>query len=166
MALFGNIEDNIIELFKSLVDDKDFLRLLSIDSPDCMSQEPTSTFYELFNNRLEMKPKVITPTTEESTFVSIWLRNNTKSDSNNIYQYDSIIMVDIMCHLNLWLINGNKIRPYRMVDLIEQNFRDVKIKGIRGTMNLQDNSFMQYSGNFMGYRLIYKYTGTLGRQSV
>lgn len=161
MALFGNIEDNIVELLKALSQNKDFIKLISIDEKDALSQSATETFSSLIDKRLFMKTKVELPTSEEKSFVSIYLKNNQKVDRNNIYQYDTFLIVDVMCHNNLWDLDNNKTRPYRLVDVLHDTFKDVKIKSITSGLTLQSNTLRYYSDDFRGYTLVYKYTGNI-----
>ena len=161
MSLFGNIEDNLIILLLSLSDNKDFLRLISIDSQDALSQEPTENFYNLLNKRILLRPKLIEPTNEQLSFLSCWINNNSKVDNNNNYQYDTSVIIDIFCHLSIWQLDDNKIRIYRLVDIVNDSLLNSDIKSIRGKVTLQSNSFTVYNENYMGYRLVYKYTGSL-----
>jgi len=160
MAVFKNAESNIIALLLTLSEDKDFLRLISIDTADALSKEPTKSFYDLLNDRISMKPKTVSPTVEKGTFLNCWIKSANKAGVNNIYQYDTIIVIDIMSHLDLWQLDDNLVRVYRLGDIIDDGMIRAKINSLAGEAILESPTFIPYSENFQGFRLVYKYTGS------
>jgi len=162
MALLGNLENNLVELLKSLMNNDDFSKLVSIDSPNALSQSSSDDFFSLINERLFLKPKVNYPTSEEETYICIYMGEGDKAGVNNTKHNNLSIVVDIIVHLNLWDLEDNKTRPYRIVDIIYDNFIASDIKGVRGELVFMSTKLMRYNEKFMGYRIFFQYTGSTG----
>lgn len=160
MALFGKVENDIVNIFIKLSANQDFLKLISNDTPDALSESPSMTFGDLINVRLTLYPKIFIPESEQGSFVNIYMQKVSKLGQNNTYQYDMFYIVDVMSHLDIWTLTDNKVRPYRLVDNIHDDLEDTNINGIRGKLTFQKCDYMVYSKNFTGYRLIYKLTRT------
>lgn len=162
MAMLDNLEVNFVTLLQSLMDDEDFVKLISIDSPDALTESPTDDFYSLFNDRLLLIPKNNYPISEEKSYISIYLAETSRSRQNDIKHNDIDIIVDISSHLNLWLLEDNTIRVYRIIDIIYENFVEAKIKGVRGNLIHNRTKITKFNDKFMGYSMFFTYTGSTG----
>lgn len=162
MAMLDNLEPNFVTLLQSLIDDNDFLKLVSIDSPNALTQSPSDDFYSLINNRLFLRPKVNYPTSEEKTYICIYLAESNRTRNNDVKHNDVEIAIDVIVHLNLWDLDNNLNRPYRIVDIVYDNFLKSDIKGVRGNLIHNTTKIMRFNEKFMGYRMFYQYTGSTG----
>jgi len=163
MSLLDNLENNLVVLLKSLMKEEDFVKLISIDNPNALSQSSSTTFFDLINERLFLRPRINLPTSEEETYLCIYLSRGNRAGRNDTIHNNIYIVVDIMCHLNLWDLENNKIRPYRITDIVFERFMQSNIKGVRGNLVLDGNfELMRFNEKFMGYRMFFKYTSSVG----
>jgi hypothetical protein len=162
VALLDNLEKNLTDLLISLSDNDNFIKLVSIDNPNALNQSPSDNFYSLFNERLFLKPKVNMPTSEEETYICIYMGRAERAGGTSKNHNDIPIVIDIMTHLNLWDLEDNKIRPYRIVDIIYDNFMETKVKSVRGNLEFNNAELIRYNEKFMGYRMFFMYTGSKG----
>ena len=158
---YDNLEKMTKEIMYVMDGDLDFLRLLSIDTRDALSETPTYTYSELMGDRIFPKyPRLNPETKQKSIFAVKHFSTAPFSGSKSIYKVS--FTVDVICHDDIWLLNGENIRPYRIKAKLIDNILKLNLPSLDGTPVLIEDREMFYSDQFSGYRLIFSWKSFSG----
>lgn len=164
--IFDDLEKNVMTLFGTLSQNDDFKKLVWYTTPDALQLEtPLIGLGDLMLKNLFPVPKIHPASEgEPKTYVCIHLNRISKAGSNNVYQYNADLIVDVVSHIESWILDEGKIRPYRLYNIIDEVICNTKIESIRG--NLVPSTPMgeiDYSNNYFGYRMTYRFTDSSGK---
>lgn len=67
----------------------------------------------------------------------------------------SKVVFDIVCHVDLWKIDGGKLRPFRIMHEIDTLYNEQRIFGI-GKLNFDGGRRIIINDKFQGYQLRYR----------
>jgi len=119
-------------------------------------EKPTPT--DLRGYRIFNIPKAQFVEEDKKTIVACYITKTEPAGSNQNVFGNYYICFDVVCHVDLWGINGGIIRPLRICDGINDVFnRKYSASSLR-PLYPEINTFMNWDskGIFCGYRLIYK----------
>ena len=159
MAYFGELSTITSKLIDLILKNQDLCKLIYYNEPNPLSQ-PTisSTRSALLLKQLFPMPKKAPAETEQTTIVNVHLMRAELTDKNKGFA-DEYVAIDVMTHLEKWMIDDGKIRTYEIVNRIDNMLNNQYLSGY--SMNyilLTDIKEIMYSDYFYGYRLVYKFT--------
>lgn len=159
MAYFGELSNVASKIIDLILKNQELCKLIYYNQSNPLSQATiTNTRSSLLLKQIFPMPKKAPAETEETTIVNVHLYKSELTNRNKGFA-DEYIAIDIMTHLNKWLIDDGQIRVYEIVNRIDEMLNNKYLAGY--SMNyvlLTDVKEMMYSDYFYGYRLVYKFT--------
>ena len=162
MARFQELNEYIDQILLKLIQSQNLCKYIHyesnqndpsdpLDSPDLTLNERKALMY----TRIFPFPKLPNETElTAGTYLTVYFDNIEKSGS--IYFKDSIIIFNIISHINQHRLLG-KLRPYAMMNEIDEMFNDQKVIGIGKTQFVRGR-FLWVNSSFSGYSLHYRIT--------
>lgn len=156
MAELGNIKElnglinKVIELIRS---DKDLCKYIKYNT-EYPLEEPDFKTNELIRKKIFPLPKIPDVKSEASTFVNIYIRNYIPSRRNRSFSVIAI-NIDIMSHLDLWMLDG-EIRPYVIASKIDELMKATMFDEAYSQTELDAMDWKVFSDSYHGYRLTYE----------
>jgi len=161
MAVYRTMGNNIKTIIDFISTDDELKLLLFHNGRDALDNNPDDiTVKDMVSSHIYPYPNLYTPIDEAKSFVSVYLFNGKNAGSNNIYQRDAKIYVDILCHESIWTMDDGLIRPLLLLDDLDTKIPLLDTEAIRGKVSFVSSDFIQYNTNFCGYRLIYSVTNS------
>lgn len=75
-------------------------------------------------------------------------------NATNPHFTDNIIIFDVVCHYDQWILKDNQLRPYRIAAEIDSMFNGKYLTGI-GTLSFLGANQKTYTDEFVGFSLMY-----------
>lgn len=156
MADLGNIKElnglinKVIELIRS---DMDLCKYIKYNTEYPLEEADFKTS-ELIRKNICPVSKTLNTTTEASTFVNIYIKNYIPARRNHNFSVIAI-NIDILCHLNLWMLDG-EIRPYVIASKIDELMKATVFDEAYSTTELDAMDWKVFSDDYHGYRLTYE----------
>lgn len=154
MSKFDEMNDNIKEITQTLLDCQNLCKLLYYNSLTPLSESNINdTSILLLNN---IYPIPIDPNIEDEpkSIITIVLDDSSLA-KNNIGYKTSKIVFNILCHLDLWLLDDTKIRPYSVLSEIDTLFNQQRIATI-GKLEFERCRWIASNVKWHGYQVSYK----------
>lgn len=147
---FGNLGKDLYDIMLALMEDQDLMKLLYYTSSNPLS-ESTIDPYELVNSNILIVPRI--PAIEiVKNFLII--RFDNFALSNNIYFKSNSIIIDVVCHNNQWIIEGDTLRPFLIMEKIDTIINQSKFNGI-GKIGFVHADIVAYTEEYIGYSMVY-----------
>lgn len=156
MGDLGNIKElnslinKVIELIRS---DMDLCKLIKYNTEYPLDESDFNTS-ELVRKNIYPLPKIPDANSEASTFVNAYIRNYVPSRKNRNFSVIAI-NIDIMCHLDLWMLDG-EIRPYVIASKIDELMKNTEFYETYSQTELDAMDWKVFSDSYHGYRLTYE----------
>lgn len=159
MANFANLSQSGMTIINMILQNQELCKLIYYKEDNPLEQpDIIDTANKLLMKQLFPLPKKAPAETEETIIVNARFNSGNLTSSNKGFA-DEYIVIDIMVHLNKWLLKDEKIRTYEILSRIDKLFNNVYVKGLSMNYILFDGiSEIMYSDYFYGYRLRYKLT--------
>lgn len=167
---FLSIEKDIELILKKIFFDnqpynKQLLRLLVINTKDCLSNQTNQDYINKINNMnlsdlineeyIKLSPKIKMPEHEKvKSYIIISFDNFTENASNPEFR-DCTISFDIICHTDYWVMDNYQIRPIKIIGYIDGILNKARLTGI-GTLNYIGCNELILDENLSGYTLSYR----------
>lgn len=167
---FLSVEKDIELILRKLFFDnqphnKQLLRLLVINTKDCLSNQTNQDYINKINNMnlsdlineeyIKLSPKIKMPEHEKvKSYIIISFDNFTENASNPEFR-DCTISFDIICHTDYWVMDNYQIRPIKIIGYIDGILNKAKLTGI-GTLNYIGCNELILDENLSGYTLSYR----------
>jgi len=167
---FLSIEKDIERILTKLFFDnrpqnKELLRLLVINTKDCLSNLAKPEYIEKVNNTtlatlfnegyIKLAPKIPMPEHEKvKAYIMISFDNFIPNGTNTEFR-DCSIHFDIICHTDYWVMDNYQIRPLKIAGYIDGILNNAKLSGI-GTLNFMGCKEIAYDEVLSGYTLSYR----------
>ena len=167
---FLSVEEDIELILRKLFFDnqphnKQLLRLLVINTKDCLSNQTNQDYINKINNMnlsdlineeyIKLSPKIKMPEHEKVKSYIIISFDNFTENANNPEFRDCTISFDIICHTDYWVMDNYQIRPIKIVGYIDGILNKTKLTGI-GTLNYIGCNELILDENLSGYTLSYR----------
>ena len=167
---FLSVEKDIERILTKLFFDnqpqnKQLLRLLVINTKDCLSDQTNPEYIEkikkttlatLINEGyIKLAPKIPMPEHEKVKAYIIISFDNFTPNANNPEFRDCSIHFDIICHTDYWVMNNYQIRPLKIAGYIDGILNNAKLTGI-GTLNFMGCNELVLDEVLSGYTLSYR----------
>lgn len=167
---FLSVEKDIELILRKLFFDnqphnKQLLRLLVINTKDCLSNQTNQDYINKINNMnlsdlineeyIKLSPKIKMPEHEKVKSYIIISFDNFTENANNPEFRDCTISFDIICHTDYWVMDNYQIRPIKIIGYIDGILNKAKLTGI-GTLNYIGCNELILDENLSGYTLSYR----------
>lgn len=167
---FLSVEKDIELILKKIFFDnqpynKQLLRLLVINTKDCLSNRTNQDYINKINNMnlsdlineeyIKLSPKIKMPEHEKVKSYIIISFDNFTENANNPEFRDCTISFDIICHTDYWVMDNYQIRPIKIIGYIDGILNRTKLTGI-GTLNYIGCNELILDENLSGYTLSYR----------
>lgn len=153
---FAVMGDNTFRIANKLMSNKDLCRLLKYQVRDPLNTEkyPDVDGSELINRQILIVPKIFDDSTEKMSYVTALFSNFVVNQMNTEFKI-STIRFDIACPYEEWLLDGRTLRPYLIMQEIDQMFNGAKMQGI-GTLQFRRADALTLSPWIGGYSMVYQ----------
>ena len=131
---FAVMGTNAFKIANKLMQDQDICRLLKYQVRDPFDTEK----YEnvdgvlLLNKQIMITPKIWDESTEKTSYIVALFNTFTTNIINPDYKIDTISF-DVACPYDEWILDGQSLRPYLIMERIDQLFNGAEMAGI-GTL--------------------------------
>lgn len=137
------------------LNNQNLLKLLKYSTPDALtrpdlSNEEKST---LLNKNIRVVPKLPFNQTQESTVIITF--DDFATNKSNPEFRDNVIMIDVLCPVDTWVMNDYMLRPYKIMHEIDGMLNRSKLNGI-GKVDFVSSSSLILSEELSGYTLVYR----------
>ena len=152
LAVMG---DNTFKILNKLVNNQRICRLLKYQVRD-----PFSDKYEdvdgvdLLNKQILAVPKVFDASTEKMSYIVAVFDNFVVNQFNPDFKI-STVRFDIACPYDEWLLDEGSLRPYLIMQEIDNMFNQGKLSGI-GNLQFHRADALTLSPQIGGYSMRYK----------
>lgn len=135
-------------------------RLLVINTKDCLDDsnenyrkivENTSVKELMEGNYISLVPKIKLKEHEEVKSYMILTFDQFTSTSNPEYR-DCMVIIDVLCNSDYWLLGDYKVRPLKIIGIIDGILNNTKLSGI-GTLQFHSCDQVLLSEELNGYSI-------------
>lgn len=152
---FEVMGEDIFKIVDRIMKDQDLLKLLKymdsdpLNHPDLTQDE----IDEMLHKNIMITPKIPDDDRDLNNYLIILLDNYAVDSINQDFKVTEI-RFDVLCPMDKWIINQRSLRPYLIMNRIDQNFNEKKLAGI-GNLAFESANRLVVSTELAGYSLIY-----------
>ena len=152
---FAVMGDNTFKILNKLVNNQKICRLLKYQVRD-----PFSDKYEdvdgvdLLNRQILAVPKVFDASTEKMSYIVAVFDNFIVNQFNPEFKI-STVRFDVACPYDEWVLDENSLRPYLIMQEIDNMFNQAKLSGI-GNLQFHRADMLTLSPQIGGFSMEYK----------
>ena len=152
---FAVMGDNTFKILNKLVNNQKVCRLLKYQVRD-----PFSDKYEdvdgvdLLNRQILAVPKVFDASTEKMSYIVAVFDNFVVNQFNPEFKI-STVRFDVACPYDEWVLDENSLRPYLIMQEIDNMFNQAKLSGI-GNLQFHRADMLTLSPQIGGFSMEYK----------
>ena len=152
---FAVMGDNTFKILNKLVNNQKICRLLKYQVRD-----PFSDNYEdvdgvdLLNRQILAVPKVFDASTEKMSYIVAVFDNFVVNQFNPEFKI-STVRFDVACPYDEWVLDENSLRPYLIMQEIDNMFNQAKLSGI-GNLQFHRADMLTLSPHIGGFSMEYK----------
>jgi hypothetical protein len=152
---FAVMGDNTFKILNKLVNNQRICRLLKYQVRD-----PFSDIYEdvdgvdLLNRQILAVPKVFDASTEKMSYIVAVFDNFVVNQFNPEFKI-STVRFDVACPYDEWVLDENSLRPYLIMQEIDNMFNQAKLSGI-GNLQFHRADMLTLSPQIGGFSMEYK----------
>ena len=153
---FLGVPKDIAYIMNMILKNKNVGKLLWYSVPDCLHKSDIGSAeiaQMLQTEQISTKPKVKVDG-DEKTYLRIAFDNYIPNDTNSFYR-DHTIEIRIITHFNLWYLEDNDMRIYKLAGEIDSMLNGVKMSGIGITNFVKANQDV-YDEEYVGLTLTYR----------
>lgn len=107
----------------------------------------------LLNKQIMITPKIWDEDTEKTSYIVVLFNNFTTNIINPDYKIDNISF-DIACPYDEWVLSGHSLRPYLIMEEIDNMFNGAQMAGI-GTLQFVRADRNVFTSQIGGYTMQY-----------
>lgn len=123
---------NLVIIAKRLLANKDLCKLLVYDDAKPLNHEDIKDPMSLLEKNIRIVPKINKNETTESR-LALLFTDGAKNKENNEFKTLSLNVL-VYVPLSSWIIEGDSLRPFSIMNEVEKSIKDKKIDGI-GKLN-------------------------------
>ena len=154
---FAVMGDNAFNIANKLMSNQRLCRLLKYQVRDPFDEEKYKDVdgILLLNKQIMITPKIWDESTEKTSYIVALFNSFVTNAINPDYKVDTI-GIDVACPYDEWVLDGRSLRPYLLMQEIDEMFNGAKMAGI-GTLQFvraDRNVFTPLIGGYtMQYRI-------------
>lgn len=108
----------------------------------------------LLNKQIMITPKIWDESTEKTSYVIALFESFTANLFNQDFKIDTISF-DVACPYDEWVLDGQSLRPYLIMEEIDQMFNGAQMAGI-GTLSFVTAERNVFTSQIGGYTMLYR----------
>ena len=152
---FAVMGDNTFKILNKLVNNQRICRLLKYQVRDPFSDKYEDVDgIELLNKQILAVPKVFDASTEKMAYIVAVFDNFVVNQFNPDFKV-STVRFDIACPYDEWVLDENSLRPYLIMQEIDNMFNQGKLAGI-GNLQFHRADMLTLSPQIGGFSMEYK----------
>lgn len=153
---FAVMGDNTFRIAQKLMSNKKLCRLLKYQVRDPLNEKayPDISGIELINKQILITPKIYDDSTEKMSYVTAIFDDFAVNQINPEFKV-STLRFDIACPYDEWILDNKSLRPYLIMQEIDQMFNEAQLAGI-GTLQFWRADALALSPWIGGYSMRYK----------
>ena len=147
---------NTFNIANKLMTNQRLCRLLKYQVRDPFDEdkyEPVDGV-DLLNKQILIVPKIWDESTEKTSYVVALFSNFTTNIINPEFKL-STIRFDVACPYDEWVLNEHSLRPYLIMQEIDDMFNGAKMAGI-GTLQFVNAEAIVLTSQIGGYSMLYQ----------
>jgi hypothetical protein len=151
---------NINKILMKLIENQNLCKYLYYNTSDPLSESDiadvtTLLYYKIFPYPTSTEIfKDISGNPIASTVINVLLNNFKLGTTNTKFKNGKLEFI-ILCHTSLWRLDNSNLRPYCILNEIDEIFSEQRVIGI-GKGEFESCSLTWSDVNYSGYRLVYK----------
>lgn len=150
-AVMGN---NLFTILNKLTTNQRLCRLLKYQNTRPFGEDLEDVDgIKLINKQIVIVPKVPENEDIEYSYITVIFDKYTVNPNNDDFKL-SILRFDIVCPYEEWLLDENNLRPYLLMQEIDQMFNQQRIEGI-GKLQFSHSEPLTLSPQLGGYTMRY-----------
>ena len=153
---FAVMGENAFNIANKLMQNQKLCRLLKYQVRDPFDKEKYEDVdgITLLNRQIMIMPKIFDDSTEKTSYIVAMFSNFVVNQLNPDFKLSSI-RFDIACPYDEWVLNDKSLRPYLMMQEIDDMFNGAKMAGI-GTLQFVRAESIVLTPQIGGYSMIYQ----------
>lgn len=159
---FAVMGENTFRIANKLISNKTICRLLKYQTRDPLKDidpitnkdQPDIDGIDLLHKQILIVPKVFDDSTEKMSYVIAVFHSFVVNQLNTEFKV-STIRFDIACPYDEWVLNNQSLRPYLIMQEIDNEFNEKKMAGI-GTLQFFRADPLVLTPWIGGYSMYYK----------
>lgn len=154
---FAVMGTNAFNIANKLMQNQRLCRLLKyqVRDPFTISDEqPDVDGVSLLNKQIMIMPKIFDESTEKTSYVIAMFSNFVTNTLNPDFKL-STIRFDVACPYDEWVLNDHSLRPYLMMQEIDDMFNGAEMAGI-GTLQFVRAESIVLTPQIGGYSMLYQ----------
>lgn len=153
---FAVMGDNTFRILNKLINNQRICRLLKYQVRDPFNEEkyPDVDGVELLNKQILAVPKIYDASVEKMSYIVAVFDNFTVNSFNPDFKV-STVRFDIACPYDEWILDENSLRPYLIMQEIDNMFNQGKLAGI-GNLQFYNSTMLVLTPQMGGYSMTYK----------
>ena len=153
---FAVMGTNAFNIANKLMSNQRLCRLLKYQVRDPFDEEkyPNVDGVELLNKQIMITPKIFDDSTEKTSYVVAMFSNFVTNALNPDFKI-STVRFDVACPYDEWVLDERSLRPYLMMQEIDDMFNQAKMAGI-GTLQFVRAESIVLTPQIGGYSMLYQ----------
>lgn len=153
---FAVMGDNTFTIANKLMQNQNICRLLKYQVRDPFDKDKYDDVdgAELINKQILIVPKIFDDDTEKTSYIVALFDNFVVTMGNTEFKI-ATIRFDIACPYEEWLLDGHTLRPYAIMQEIDNMFNESKMAGI-GKVQFYSANPLTLTPWIGGYSMYYK----------
>ena len=153
---FAVMGTNTFNIANKLMQNQRLCRLLKYSVRDPFNTEKYEDVdgVSLLNKQIMIVPKIFDDSTEKTSYIVALFSNFTTNMLNPDYKL-STVRFDIACPYDEWVLNEQSLRPYLMMQEIDNMFNQAQMAGI-GTLQFVRAEAIVLTPEIGGYSMLYQ----------
>lgn len=153
----------IVTKVLELISKNEKLLKLAYDSSDNPYAITTPSWKNVLMRNVFPMPKEPDSVSDQKSFINVYMYRADFTDEISPYFRGDFLCIEVGSHLNSWMLKDGEIRPYTMLNLIDEMLGNKKIESMSIQKVLpQTTKVLKFGDMFYGYRTFYYLTNTGG----
>ena len=153
---FAVMGTNTFNIANKLMSNQRLCRLLKYQVRDPFNTDKYKDVdgVELLNKQIMIVPKIFDDSTEKTSYVVAMFSGFTTNSLNPDYKI-STVRFDVACPYDEWVLDERSLRPYLMMQEIDNMFNQAQMAGI-GTLQFVRADSLVLTPQIGGYSMLYR----------
>ena len=152
---FSVMGTNAFNIANKLMQNQRLCRLLKYQVRDPFEKKyPDVDGIELLNKQIMIVPKIFDDSTEKTSYIVAIFSNFVTNTLNPDFKL-STVRFDVACPYDEWVLDDKSLRPYLMMQEIDDMFNQAQMAGI-GTLQFVRAESIVLTPQIGGYSMLYQ----------
>ncbi|MCF0126440.1 MAG: hypothetical protein HUJ68_11950 [Clostridia bacterium] len=152
---FESAQKDLFKIVQLFINNDNLKKLLYYSTKDAL-ERPDLTQEQslgLLHKNIRVVPQLKAEEELESYIIISF--DSFATNSNNPEFRDNVIIFDVLCNLNYWVMENYKLRPYLIMGEIDGMLHKSRLNGI-GTLDFAGADLLLLNNEWAGYSLTYR----------